>query len=103
MAKYILKEVKTHSDEKAWLHVDRVIYKDYPMWVCPLDSDICNVFNPEHNKKFEHGEAIKTADHIIDLGPEGGDGGGHVVASGTPEEVAQVAESYTGRYLKNYL
>ena len=59
MAKYILKEVKTHSDEKAWLHVDRAIYKDSPMWVCPLDSDICNVFNPEHNKKFEHGEAIR--------------------------------------------
>ena len=52
----------------------------------------------EHNL-----DVIKTADHIIDLGPEGGDGGGHVVASGTPEEVAQVKESYTGRYLKNYL
>ena len=52
----------------------------------------------EHNL-----DVIKTADHIIDLGPEGGDGGGHVVASGTPEEVAQVEESYTGRYLKNYL
>ena len=52
----------------------------------------------EHNL-----DVIKTADHIIDLGPEGGDGGGYVVASGTPEEVAQVAESYTGRYLKNYL
>ena len=52
----------------------------------------------EHNL-----DVIKTADHIIDLGPEGGDGGGYVVASGTPEEVAQVAESYTGRYLKQYL
>ena len=52
----------------------------------------------EHNL-----DVIKTADHIIDLGPEGGDGGGHVVAVGTPEEVAQVKESYTGRYLKNYL
>ena len=52
----------------------------------------------EHNL-----DVIKTADHIIDLGPEGGDGGGYVVASGTPEEVAQVAESYTGQYLKNYL
>jgi excinuclease ABC subunit A len=46
---------------------------------------------------------IKTADHIIDLGPEGGDGGGYVVASGTPEEVAAVPESYTGQYLKKYL
>ena len=52
----------------------------------------------EHNL-----DVIKTADHIIDLGPEGGDGGGYVVATGTPEEVAQVAESYTGRYLKKYL
>ncbi len=46
---------------------------------------------------------IKTADHILDLGPEGGDGGGYLVACGTPEEVAQVAESYTGQYLKPYL
>ena len=44
-----------------------------------------------------------TADHIIDLGPEGGDGGGFVVASGTPEEVAAVEESYTGQYLKHCL
>ena len=52
----------------------------------------------EHNL-----DVIKTADHIIDLGPEGGDGGGYVVATGTPEEVAQVPESYTGQYLKRYL
>ena len=52
----------------------------------------------EHNL-----DVIKTADHIIDLGPEGGDGGGHVVASGTPEEVAAADQSYTGRYLKRYL
>ena len=52
----------------------------------------------EHNL-----DVIKTADHIIDLGPEGGDGGGYIVAAGTPEEVAQVAESYTGQYLKQYL
>ena len=52
----------------------------------------------EHNL-----DVIKTADHIIDLGPEGGDLGGHVVASGTPEEVAQVEGSYTGQYLKQYL
>ncbi|MBQ8238192.1 MAG: excinuclease ABC subunit UvrA [Oscillospiraceae bacterium] len=52
----------------------------------------------EHNL-----DVIKTADHIIDLGPEGGDGGGYVVAAGTPEEVAAVAESYTGQYLKRYL
>ncbi|MBQ2921051.1 MAG: excinuclease ABC subunit UvrA [Oscillospiraceae bacterium] len=52
----------------------------------------------EHNL-----DVIKTADHIIDLGPEGGDGGGYVVATGTPEEVAGVEGSYTGQYLKDYL
>jgi excinuclease ABC subunit A len=46
---------------------------------------------------------IKTADHIIDLGPEGGDEGGFVVAQGTPEQVAAVPESYTGQYLKRCL
>ena len=51
----------------------------------------------EHNL-----DVIKTADHIIDLGPEGGDEGGFVVAEGTPEQVAEVAESYTGQYLKRY-
>ncbi len=52
----------------------------------------------EHNL-----EVIKTADYIIDLGPEGGDGGGRIVAQGTPEDVARVAESYTGQYLAPYL
>lgn len=52
----------------------------------------------EHNLNV-----IKVADHIIDLGPEGGDGGGTVVAAGTPEEVAQCEISYTGKYLKQYL
>jgi len=52
----------------------------------------------EHNL-----DVIKTADHIVDLGPEGGDKGGFVVAQGTPEQVAEVTESYTGQYLKRYL
>ena len=52
----------------------------------------------EHNL-----DVVKTADHIIDIGPEGGDGGGRVVAEGTPEEVAEVAESHTGHYLKPML
>ncbi len=52
----------------------------------------------EHNL-----DVIKTADHIIDLGPEGGDGGGYVVAIGTPEAIAKVEGSYTGQYLKKYL
>ena len=52
----------------------------------------------EHNL-----DVIKTADYIIDMGPEGGDNGGTVIAHGTPEEVAQVPESYTGQYIKRYL
>ena len=52
----------------------------------------------EHNL-----DVIKIADHIIDLGPEGGDGGGYIVAEGTPEDVVKVKESYTGKYLKKYL
>ena len=52
----------------------------------------------EHNL-----EVIKTADWIVDLGPEGGDGGGEIVASGTPEEVAKNPRSYTGQYLKTLL
>jgi excinuclease ABC subunit A len=52
----------------------------------------------EHNL-----EVIKTADHIIDLGPEGGDAGGEVIAEGTPEEVAHISRSYTGQFLKKIL
>ncbi len=52
----------------------------------------------EHNL-----DVIKTADYIIDMGPEGGDGGGTVIAQGTPEEVAEVPGSYTGQYVKKYL
>ena len=52
----------------------------------------------EHNL-----DVIKTADYIIDLGPEGGDGGGKIIAKGTPEEVAKVETSYTAKYLKKYL
>ena len=52
----------------------------------------------EHNL-----EMIKTADYIIDMGPEGGDGGGTVIATGTPEQVAENNDSYTGHYLKKIL
>jgi excinuclease ABC subunit A len=52
----------------------------------------------EHNM-----DVIKTADHIIDLGPEGGDGGGCILAEGTPEKIAKSKTSYTGKYLKEYL
>ena len=52
----------------------------------------------EHNL-----EVVKTADWIIDIGPEGGDGGGEIVAEGTPEQVAKVKRSYTGQYLTSLL
>jgi excinuclease ABC subunit A len=52
----------------------------------------------EHNL-----EVIKTADWVLDLGPEGGDKGGEIVAEGTPEDVAQAKRSYTGSYLKSLL
>ena len=52
----------------------------------------------EHNL-----DLIKTADHIIDIGPEGGNNGGTIVAQGTPEKIATVESSYTGQYLKKYL
>ena len=52
----------------------------------------------EHNL-----DVIKTADYIIDLGPEGGDGGGTIVAEGTPEQVAANPKSFTGKYLQNLL
>jgi excinuclease ABC subunit A len=52
----------------------------------------------EHNL-----DVIKQADYLVDLGPEGGEAGGEVIATGTPEEVADVEESYTGRYLRPLL
>jgi excinuclease ABC subunit A len=52
----------------------------------------------EHNL-----DVIKSADHIIDMGPEGGDAGGQVIATGTPEQVAKSNRSYTGKFLKNML
>ena len=52
----------------------------------------------EHNL-----DVIKTADYIIDLGPEGGSGGGTIVCAGTPEAVAEVPQSYTGQFLKKVL
>lgn len=52
----------------------------------------------EHNL-----DVIKCADFIVDMGPEGGDGGGEVIATGTPEQIAKVTKSYTGQYLKKIL
>ena len=51
----------------------------------------------EHNL-----DVIKTADYILDIGPEGGDKGGTVIAKGTPEEIARCPQSYTGQYVKKY-
>ena len=52
----------------------------------------------EHNL-----DVIKTADYIIDLGPEGGDAGGYVVGTGTPEDIMKIPQSYTGKFLREYL
>jgi excinuclease ABC subunit A len=52
----------------------------------------------EHNL-----DVIKNADHVIDMGPEGGSAGGQIVAEGTPEQISKVAKSYTGKYLKKLL
>ncbi|MGB9180104.1 MAG: hypothetical protein WCB68_12725, partial [Pyrinomonadaceae bacterium] len=52
----------------------------------------------EHNL-----DVIKTADYVIDLGPEGGDAGGYVVSTGTPEQIMRAAESHTGRFLREHL
>ena len=87
---YILDEPTTglHSDDVARLI--QIIQR-----LCDAGNSVLVI---EHNL-----DVIKTADHIIDLGPEGGDGGGTLVAQGTPEEVAKCEASYTGQYLKKYL
>ena len=61
-----------------------------------VDGD--SVLVIEHNM-----DVIKSADYIIDLGPEGGKGGGRIVAAGTPEEVVKVKKSYTGQFLKKFM
>ena len=63
-----------------------------------LVTDGDSVLVIEHNM-----DVIKSADYIIDLGPEGGKGGGRIVATGTPEDVIQVEESYTGQFLKKFM
>jgi excinuclease ABC subunit A len=84
---YILDEPTTglhnHDIEKLLAVLNRLIDKGNSMIVI------------EHNI-----DVLKTADHLIDLGPEGGDAGGMIVAQGTPAEVARVAASHTGKYLK---
>ena len=87
---YILDEPTTglHSDDVAKLI-------EMLQRLCDAGNTVLVI---EHNL-----DVIKTADHVIDLGPEGGDGGGTIVAQGTPEQVAGVSESYTGQFLKKML
>ena len=87
---YILDEPTTglHSDDVAKLI-------EMLQRLCDAGNTVLVI---EHNL-----DVIKTADHVIDLGPEGGDGGGTIVAVGTPEQVAQVEASYTGQFLKKML
>jgi excinuclease ABC subunit A len=63
--------------------------------LCDLGNTVIVI---EHNL-----DVIKIADYIIDLGPEGGEAGGEVIAAGTPQEIIKVEKSYTARYLKEYL
>ena len=88
------KFLKTYTDEATTgLHTD-----DVAKLIKILDRIVDNgdsVMVIEHNM-----DVIRHADYIIDLGPEGGDKGGQIVATGTPEEVAKVKESYTGQYLR---
>jgi excinuclease ABC subunit A len=63
--------------------------------LCDLGNTVVVI---EHNL-----DVIKIADYIIDLGPEGGQAGGEVIAAGTPQEIIKVEKSYTARYLKEYL
>ena len=85
----------THA-ANAWLHFHDV--KKLLEVLQELVDQGNTVVVIEHNL-----EVIKTADWIVDLGPEGGDGGGEIIASGTPEDVAKNARSYTGHYLKPLL
>ena len=86
---YILDEPTTglhNSDiEKLLVVLNRLVDKNNSMILI------------EHNL-----DVLKTVDYLIDLGPEGGDGGGYIIAQGTPEQVAQCSESYTGQYLKPF-
>ena len=61
-------------------------------------ADVHKLIDIEHNL-----DLIKTCDHIIELGPEGGDNGGEVVAIGTPEQICKNERSYTGKFLKKYI
>ncbi len=85
-------DIKNSTDE----HLDDI--KKLLLCINRLVDEGNTVIVIEHNL-----EVVKTADYVIDLGPEGGEDGGFIVAEGTPEEVSKVTESYTGQYLKAVL
>jgi excinuclease ABC subunit A len=87
---YILDEPTTG------LHLDDI--KKLLLCINRLVDEGNTVLVIEHNL-----DVIKTADYVLDLGPEGGEDGGFIIAEGTPEEVSKVVESYTGKYLKAVL
>lgn len=86
MEQYKLIEVQSRADADIWLHLDRPIYKQYPNWVCPLDSDISKVFDPAHNGKFKNGEAIRW----------------YAVDTLTGEAVGRIAAFYDRNTLEEY-
>ena len=86
MEQYKLIEVQSRAEADIWLHLDRPIYKHYPNWVCPLDSDISKVFDPELNGKFKNGEAIRW----------------YAVDTHTGEAVGRIAAFYDRNTLEEY-
>ena len=86
MEQYKLIEVQSRADADIWLHLDRPIYKHYPNWVCPLDSDISKVFDPQLNGKFKNGEAIRW----------------YAVDTHTGEAVGRIAAFYDSNTLEEY-
>ena len=86
MEQYKLIEVQSRADADIWLHLDRPIYKHYPNWICPLDSDISKVFDPQLNGKFKNGEAIRW----------------YAVDTHTGEAVGRIAAFYDRNTLEEY-
>ena len=86
MEQYKLIEVQSRAEADIWLHLDRPIYKHYPNWVCPLDSDISKVFDPQLNGKFKNGEAIRW----------------YAVDTHTGEAVGRIAAFYDRNTLEEY-
>ena len=78
--------------------------RETPSKVMNYLKEILHIHNKNTLIIIEHNlDVIKSADYIVDLGPEGGENGGTIVATGTPEEVSKIKESYTGQFLKKML